>query len=185
MNTWEIILALLPALGGLGFIQWLVTKNAFKRLKNAEAKTAEVGSENSIRDMYEDTIAKIKAVHEEMVEHQKDHYEARLAKAHETIDVLNNQILEAHKSGAKKDSIIDDKTAKIRQQNETILALTEENGKLKHEVEIHKMWRCVRPFNKSAQGCFNRKPTPEYPLTEYPFLESEPAEITETANNHD
>ena len=70
-------------------VTYLLYRRASRRIKNAEAVTAEIHAENQ-----------------------------RISSLHSSLDVVNDQLQEALRSGANKDRIIEDKTRRIREKDE-------------------------------------------------------------------
>ncbi len=56
--------------------------------------------------------------------HRRNHAEnQRISSLHSSLDVVNDQLQEALRSGANKDRIIEDKTRRIREKDEEIIQL--------------------------------------------------------------
>lgn len=75
-------------------VTYLLYRRASRRIKNAEAATAEIHAENQ-----------------------------RISSLHSSLDVVNDQLQEALRAGADKDRIIEDKTRRIREKDEEIISL--------------------------------------------------------------
>lgn len=75
-------------------VTYLLYRRASRRIKNAEAVTAEIHAENQ-----------------------------RISSLHNSLDVVNDQLQEALRAGADKDRIIEDKTRRIREKDEEIISL--------------------------------------------------------------
>lgn len=75
-------------------VTYLLYRRASRRIKNAEAVTAEIHAENQ-----------------------------RISSLHSSLDVVNDQLQEALRAGADKDRIIEDKTRRIREKDEEIISL--------------------------------------------------------------
>ena len=80
--------------GSSTLVTYLLYRRASRRIKNAEAVTAEIHAENQ-----------------------------RISSLHSSLDVVNDQLQEALRSGANKDRIIEDKTRRIREKDEEIIQL--------------------------------------------------------------
>lgn len=177
-----MILGILTAvLGCSTLLGWVFYRKANKQIKDAEAQKAQaeadkvkVEAENAMRDMYEETLRNMREEHAE-----------RTKELRATITDVNLMYHNALKDGARKDEIIDDKTAKIRELNETIYALQAKiNGKdsytasLLRYIDWLKIWHCEREQPRPemteeelAQSCERRKPPHRVPVKYVPFDE--------------
>lgn len=154
----EIFSAALLAFGGIegvkGLITWWRHRKQDKRRVTAEADSAEVSAEKALRDMYEETLAEM-----------RQQYTERITELHASIYDANKRNHDLLTAGAKKDDIIEDKTAKIRELNDIIYKLQKRIiakdkfiAALKRFIEWLKLWHCEREFGKGGSYCNRRKP---------------------------
>lgn len=94
--------ALTAAFGCSTLMTWLLYRRASRRIRDAEASTVELNAEN-----------------------------LRIAALHDSLNTVNAQLHEALKAGARKDRIIEDKTKRIREKDEEIVALYKQLLQLK------------------------------------------------------
>lgn len=176
------VIELIGVLGGYEGIKWLITfwvhRKQEKRLKESQAKKAEneadqseVATENSIRDMYEDTLNKMRDLDEKRIAEMREDYNARItelnkanAELHEANMLLHKQNLELLKEGARKDDIIADKTAKIRELQELRNQDTIRIGELESDTQYLECWKCVREYGTGESECDRREPQQNPPL---------------------
>lgn len=148
---------LLLALGGYEGVKWLITfwvhRKQEKRMKKNEADQSEVATEKAVRDMYEETLTEM-----------RKEYIERINELHQANTELNKQNLELLKAGARKDDIIADKNAKIRELQEIRNQDTKTIGKLEGDVQYLDCWKCYREFGKGENDCDRRKPEQVPPL---------------------
>lgn len=172
----------LGALGGYEFVKWIVKFIAHRkqemRLKEAEVDKYEndvtqskVSTETSIRDMYEDTLNKMRELDEKRIAEIRDDYNARIAELnksnveiHETNMQLHKQNLEIMKEGARKDEIIADKTIKIRELQEQCNQYVKNIGDLEGDVQYLECWKCYREFGNGKDDCKRREPEQNPPI---------------------
>ena len=161
--TLETIMTLIGSLGTLtatvtGVLYWRQNR----RIKEAEARREE--AETQLKTL-------------EVREREEERYNKRVDVLHEDIDTLNTQLTNAYKDKARAEEIIDDKTAKIRELNDTIFALQKqlvdkENliGRLKLFIQWLKHWHCKRETGKLKGQCTRRLPEQSVPtpFQEYP-----------------
>lgn len=180
MSVLEFILSGIGALlGCTTLLGWVFYRNANRRIKDAEAERAQaeaerakVDTENATRDMYEETLRNMREEHAE-----------RTKELRATIADVNLMYHTAIKDGARKDEIIDDKVAKIRELNETINTLYKKindkdnySATLKRYIDWLKLWHCEREQPSSemnedeiAECCTRRKPPHKMPVKYKPF----------------
>ena len=166
----ETIVTLITAFGGFEFIKWAVNRFAFRKQENVKAdssamKTA-VEAEQAVRDMYEETITEL-----------RPEYTSRLEELRNSNKELNEYNLALLKAGSKKDEIIDEKTIKIRELNESCVNYEKRVGELQREVVHYKCWFCQREYGRGKEECIRRKPAQNPPL-KYSDYET----ITETGS---
>ena len=166
----ETIVTLITAFGGFEFIKWAVNRLVFRRQETVKAdssamKTA-VEAEKAVRDMYEETITELRT-----------EYTSRLEELRNSNKELNEYNLALLKAGSKKDEIIDEKTIKIRELNESCVNYEKRVGELQREVVHYKCWFCQREYGRGKEECIRRKPAQNPPL-KYSDYET----ITETGS---
>ena len=166
----ETIVTLITAFGGFEFIKWAVNRFVFRKQETVTAdssamKTA-VEAEKAVRDMYEETITELRT-----------EYTSRLEELRNSNKELNEYNLALLKAGSKKDEIIDEKTIKIRELNESCVNYEKRVGELQREVVHYKCWFCQREYGRGKEECIRRKPAQNPPL-KYSDYET----ITETGS---
>ena len=166
----ETIVTLITAFGGFEFIKWAVNRFVFRKQETVKAdssamKTA-VEAEKAVRDMYEETITELRT-----------EYTSRLEELRNSTKELNEYNLALLKAGSKKDEIIDEKTIKIRELNESCVNYEKRVGELQREVVHYKCWFCQREYGRGKEECIRRKPAQNPPL-KYSDYET----ITETGS---
>ena len=166
----ETIVTLITAFGGFEFIKWAVNRFVFRKQETVKAdssamKTA-VEAEKAVRDMYEETITELRT-----------EYTSRLEELRNSNKELNEYNLTLLKAGSKKDEIIDEKTIKIRELNESCVNYEKRVGELQREVVHYKCWFCQREYGRGKEECIRRKPAQNPPL-KYSDYET----ITETGS---
>ena len=166
----ETIVTLITAFGGFEFIKWAVNRFVFRKQETVKAdssamKTA-VEAEKAVRDMYEETITELRT-----------EYTSRLEELRNSNKELNEYNLALLKAGSKKDEIIDEKTIKIRELNESCVNYEKRVGELQREVVHYKCWFCQREYGRGKEECIRRKPAQNPPL-KYSDYET----ITETGS---
>lgn len=159
MNTFA---ALITALGGFEFVKWAVNRYAFRDNEaiksSSSARKGAVEAEKAVRDMYEETISEL-----------RKEYTARVDELRQTNKELNEYNLEIIKSGAKKDEIIDDKTAKIRELQESRVKDAQKIGELNKSLVHYQAWFCKREYGKGKDECSRRVPAQNPPLKYSPL----------------
>ena len=153
----ETIVTLLTAFGGFEFIKWSVNRFVFRKQETVKAdssamKTA-VEAEKAVRDMYEETITELRT-----------EYTSRLEELRNSNKELNEYNLALLKAGSKKDEIIDEKTIKIRELNDSCINYEKRVGELQREVVHYKCWFCQREYGRGKEECIRRKPAQNPPL---------------------
>jgi hypothetical protein len=130
-------------------------------MKEAEVDKANVEAEKSVRDMYEDTLADMRR-----------EFTERINELHSSLTDSNKRNTDLLKSGARKDEIIEDKTAKIRELNDVIFDLQKqlinkekELSQKQQYIDWLKLWHCSRESN----DCSRRKPPQPIPLKYVPM----------------
>ena len=166
----ETIVTLITAFGGFECIKWAVNRFVFRKQETVKAdssamKTA-VEAEKAVRDMYEETITELRT-----------EYTSRLEELRNSNKELNEYNLALLKAGSKKDEIIDEKTIKIRELNESCVNYEKRVGELQREVVHYKCWFCQREYGRGKEECIRRKPAQNPPL-KYSDYET----ITETCS---
>lgn len=165
------IVELLTALGGYECIKWLITfwvhRKQEKRLKDAEVGKAEsevgkskVAEEKAVRDMYEETLTEMRKEYVERINELR----------HENSE-QSKQILELLKAGGRKDDIIADKVAKLRELQELRVEDARQIGKLEKSLQFFKSWKCFREYGKGDKECDRREPQQNPPLKYNPLDE--------------
>ena len=153
----ETIVTLITAFGGFEFIKWSVNRFVFRKQETVKAdssamKTA-VEAEKAVRDMYEETITELRT-----------EYTSRLEELRNSNKELNEYNLALLKAGSKKDEIIDEKTIKIRELNDSCINYEKMVGELQREVVHYKCWFCQREYGRGKEECMRRKPAQNPPL---------------------
>ena len=153
----ETIVTLITAFGGFEFIKWAVNRFVFRKQETVKAdssamKTA-VEAEKAVRDMYEETITELRT-----------EYTSRLEELRNSNKELNEYNLALLKAGSKKDEIIDEKTIKIRELNDSCINYEKRVGELQREVVHYKCWFCQREYGRGKEECMRRKPAQNPPL---------------------
>lgn len=158
----EVFAAALAAIGGIegvkGLISWWRHRKAEKRKVYAEADSAEVSAEKALRDMYEETL-----------EDMRKQYSERINELHASLDDANRRNHDLLTTGARKDDIIEDKTAKIRSLQDELLEATRTIGRLEKTLQHHKNWFCQREYGKGKNECMRREPAQNPPLKYEPL----------------
>ena len=160
---------LLGALGVIELIKWLITylthRKHEKQLKETEVNKAkseagksEVSKEKALRDMYEETLSDMRM-----------EYQERINELRQANSELSKQNLEVLKAGARKDEIIEDKIAKIRELNEQLVIEVRKNGELEKSSQFYETWHCERETGKGKEQCMRRKPQQNPPLKYTPI----------------
>lgn len=167
------IVELLAALGGYEGIKWLVTffvhRKQEKRLKDAEVNRAEsevgkskVAEEKAVRDMYEETLTEM-----------RNQYTERIGELRAANSELSKQNLELLKAGARKDDIIADKVAKLRELQELRVEDAKKIGELEKKLAHFKSWKCFREYGDGEEECLRRKPQQVPPMKYEPLKPDE------------
>ena len=160
----ETIVTLLTAFGGFEFVKWSVNRFVFRKQESikadASARKIAVETEKAVRDMYEETITELRT-----------EFTARIEELRNANKELNEYNLALLKAGSKKDDIIDDKTGKIRELQESCVNYEKKIGDLRKEVVHYKCWFCQREYGRGKEECMRRKPAQNPPL-KYSELEA-------------
>lgn len=171
LSILEVFGAVVTALGGYEFVKFLMHRKQERRLKDSEADQSEVATENAIRDMYEDTLNKMRELDEKRIAEIREDANARIAelnKANAELHDANMQVhkqnLELLKEGARKDEIIADKTIKIRELQEQCNQYVKKIGELEGDVQYLDCWKCYREFGNGKDDCDRREPQQNPPL---------------------
>ena len=181
MNS-TLFIEILGALGGYEFVKWLVTyithRKHEKQLKETEVDKAKsdvgkskVAEEKALRDMYEETITDLRKEFQERITDVRRDSQERIKDLQQANTELSKQNLELLKAGAKKDEIIEDKVAKIRELNELLVGETRKSGKLEKAVQYYESWKCFREYGRGGEKCPRRKPEQNPPLKFKPLEE--------------
>lgn len=171
---------MIAALGGYEFVKWLVNfivhRKQEKRLKETEVGKAEsevdqskVATENAMRDMYEDTLQKMRELDEKRITEIREDFNARIADLNKANAELHKQNLELLKEGARKDEIISDKVKMIRELQELRVEDAKKIGELEKRMQFFDSWKCYREFGKGGDKCSRRKPEQNPPLKYSPI----------------
>lgn len=169
------VMQFIGVLGGFEGIKWLINffvhRKQEKRLKESQAKKAEneadqskVATENAMRDMYEETLARMRELDEKRITEMREDYNARIADLNKANAELHNQNLELLKAGARKDDIIADKVAKLREIQELRVEDARKIGELDKALQYYKSWKCIREYGKGGKKCDRREPQQKPPL---------------------
>lgn len=167
----EVFGAVVTALGGWEFFKMILHRKQERRLKESEADQSEVATENAMRDMYEETLARMRELDEKRIAEIRGDYQARLAELNKANAELHRTNLELLKEGARKDDIIIDKTAKIRELQDLRVEDAKKIGKLEKLLQFFKSWKCFREFGKDGDKCDRREPEQNPPLQFKPLEE--------------
>lgn len=126
MEWWQIVVSLIGALGGFELIKWLfnrfLPKKTEQRLDESEAGKSEVEVQQAVQDLKD-------SINETWQKNIKEFTEidtARIKELRDANTILNNQITDLLKAGARKDEIISDKTSKIRELEDEKVAMIRE-----------------------------------------------------------
>lgn len=160
----EVFGAVVTALGGWEFVKFLMHRKQEQRLKESEADQSEVATENAMRDMYEETLARMRELDEKRIAEIREDYHARIAELNKANAELHKTNLELLKAGARKDDIIVDKTAKIRELQELRNQDAIKIGVLEGDVQYLDCWKCYREYGKGENECDRREPQQNPPL---------------------
>lgn len=170
------ITAILGTLGGFELVKYLVNlvaKRKYNRRKeNAEADKAEQEADDAIIRSYEERLKSMSEQHDKAVHS----YEERLKELRASNTELNAQLLNCVKEKARKDEIIDDKTAQIRKVNEELVEAVRHMATLSREVQYYKNWKCFREYGKGKGECTRREPQQNPPLKYSPLSLTESSE---------
>lgn len=182
----ETFAAVVVALGGLELFKWIkrtwFPKPTEKRLDESEAGKSEIEVQQGIQDLKD-------SINETWQKNIKEFTEidtARIKELRESNTILNNQITDLLKAGARKDEIISDKTSKIRdledekiaiireyeekitsitkEYEEKITELTRHLGHQEKLTMFYRAWHCEREYGRKKENCLRRKPAQEPPL---------------------
>lgn len=189
MSPLDLILSLVTSLLGCStVVGFILYRKAHRRMKyaeaqkleaealkmEAEARRGEIDNENAMRDMYEEALRDMREEHAE-----------RTKELRATIAEVNLMYHAAIKDGARKDGIIEDKTVKIRQLNETINDLYRQLNRkdryiaaLRRFIEWLRIWHCEREQSRPdmdadslSECCDRRKPPHKVPVKYEPCIE--------------
>lgn len=173
LSILEVFGTVLAAGGVYEFVKWAVEKFVHRkqeqRLKESEADQSEVATEDNVRDMYEDTLSKMREFDEKRITEIREDANARIADLNKANAELHKQNLELLKASAKKDEIIEDKTAKIRELNELRVEDVRRIGELEKSLQYYDSWKCFREYGKGGEKCPRRKPQQNPPLKYKPL----------------
>lgn len=182
----ETFSAVVVALGGLELFKWVkrtwFPKKTEARIDESEAAKSEVEVQQAVQDIKD-------SINETWQKNIRDFTEidtARIRELREANTILNNQITDLLKAGARKDEIISDKTSKIRdledekiaivrEYEEKITCITKEyegqitdlTRQLGHQEKLtmfYRTWHCEREYGRGKENCLRRKPAQEPPL---------------------
>lgn len=149
--NWETLLSsmvgLLTALGGWEAVKYFMNRKSNMRICEAEADKMETEADAIKFRLYEDRIKELRQANVE----------------------INEQNIELIKAGARKDDIIEDKTAKIRELQDARVNDTRTIGRLEKELIFHKNWFCRREYGKGKGDCTRREPQQNPPMKFKPF----------------
>ena len=154
----------ITALGGFELIKWAVNRISYrkqqKRIKNSEAvkSMADAGSsivatEKALRDMYEETLSEM-----------RKEYVARIGELRVANAELNKQATEHVKEMSRKEDIIADKTARIRELQDKRVDDARHIGLLEKQLAHYKNWFCKRESGNGKGDCRRREPAQNPPL---------------------
>lgn len=94
-----------------------------------------------------------------------DYDQKRIEDLHKTIDILNTQLLNQTKNCENKESIIADKTLRIREKDEIIsdlqtklLSREQHISAQQRFIDWLKGWHCKREWGSGKEDCRRRKP---------------------------
>lgn len=162
------VIELIGVLGGYEGIKWLITffvhRKQEKRLKKNEADRSEVATENAMRDMYEETLARMRELDEKRITEIREDFNARVSDLNKANAELHKQNLELLKAGARKDDIISDKVEKIRELQELRVQDAKNIGELEGDVQYYDNWKCFREYGDGCEDCKRREPQQNPPL---------------------
>ena len=137
---------IITALGGFELVKWAVSffvnrKNE-RRKNDSEADKKETEADTDEFHLYKERIEELRQANKE----------------------LNEQNLELIKTGARKDEIVADKTAKIRELQDGRVEDARKIGLLEKQVAYYKNWFCKREFGNGKGDCKRREPAQNPPL---------------------
>lgn len=155
--NWESILTTIGSMGGV-LALWEVVKYLLNRKSNMRIIQSEADKKETEADTDEFHL-----------------YKERIEELHKSNVELSTQNLEVLKAGARKDEIIEDKTAKIRELNEELLEATRKNGNLEKAVLYYQAWHCKREYGNGKGDCRRREPQQNPPLKYTPLEHDEMA----------
>ena len=142
----ETLIAVLSALGGFELVKWSITfyvnRRNEKRKAEYEADQKEIAADKDEFHLYKERLEELRQANKE----------------------LNETNLELIKAGARKDDLIGDKTAKIRELNDYRVADAQKIAKLEKDVLYYKCWFCKREYGKGSGECMRREPAQNPPL---------------------
>ncbi len=162
--NWENIGVLIGALGGLELIKFLVNL-LVNRKTNSRKNDAEASGAEADVDIKEWELE-----------------EKRIADLHESFKIVSEQLQTSLKNGARKDEIIEEKTALIRKLNDKIFEL--QNRLIAKEqilaskdrfIDWLKLWHC----SKEKSECDNRRPPQPIPMRYDPPVETNGGAVKE------
>lgn len=194
----ETFSAVVVALGGLELFKWVkrtwFPKKTEVRLDESEADKSEVEVKQAVQALQD-------SINETWQRNIKDFTEidtARIKELRDANEILNNRITELLKAGARKDEIISDKVAKIRELEEArinitkdyeeqITELTRQLGHQEKMTMFFRAWHCEREYGSKKEDCKRRKPAQNPPLKYCPpevvatkVIETDPLLIPES-----
>lgn len=185
LSTLEIFGATLTAIGGYEGLKWLVkrffpSKNE-KRQDDCDTKRSEVDVEkslvdleNNVHNMWKENMKAMASMDNERIK------ELREANAY-----LNNQNLEMLKDGARKDEIIADKVAKIRELEEQRVKDAQRIGQLLRQLDFFRSWHCEREYGNGKEDCKRRKPAQNPPIKYCPLSDIDINDKKDKDNGND
>lgn len=171
----ETFSAVVVALGGLELFKW-IKRTWFPKPTEQRQDEADVAkSELEVQQGMQDIKDSINETWQKNIKEFTEIDTARIKELREANAILNNQITDLLKAGARKDEIISDKVNKIREledgrvcitreYEEKITELTRQLGHQEKLTMFYRAWHCEREYGKKKENCLRRKPAQEPPL---------------------
>lgn len=149
--SWETlattIIGFLSAMGGWEGVKYLINRKSNKRINESEADKKEIEADSDEFHLYKERIEELRQSNAE----------------------LNKQNYALIKACEDKETIIADKTAKIRGLNDARIEDLKQMAKLEMGKQFYKNWHCQREYGLGKDDCTRRKPEQNPPLKYEPI----------------
>ena len=170
-------------LGLVGAVQY---RKQHKRLKESEAKLAEVNVDKGRNEAKDQETNRLLA----QIDHQQkpidkyiERYDTLVTKSAEREDQYQADLKDWSERYTEQTHIVRDQRKEITELHEREKEHIRREVQLEKERDHYKSWRCYREYNRTDEGCERRKPKQPIPLKYVP-LEGECEECNECMNEH-